>query len=173
MPGMNCVQRLSLPLAAASLALAACGGGGDSNAASGDDRARFREAALDFAECMRRHGVDVPDPSPGSGGGITFAAPAGGVDDPAVQRAQQACNKHLAKVRPPELSEEQQREFREQALKHARCMREHGIDMPDPTFGENGTVQQRIEEDIAPTDPRFQRAAKACERFGPRFEEGS
>jgi hypothetical protein len=172
MADMNRLHLLSLPVAAASLVLAACGGG-DSSAPSGDDRARFREAALDFAECMRKHGVDVPDPSPGSGGRITFAAPAGGVDDATVQRAQEACQKHLEKARPPELSEEEQREFRERALKHARCMREHGIDMPDPTFGEGGRVQQRIEGDIEPTDPRFQQAQKACEKFGPRFEEGS
>jgi hypothetical protein len=168
----NRFQLLTLPLAAASLALAACGGGEDPSAASGDDRARFREAALDFAECMREQGVDVPDPSPGSGGRITFAVPPGG-DDAAFRRAQEACQKHLEKARPPELSEEQQREFRERALKHARCMREHGIDMPDPTFDERGGIQQRIEGDIDPSDPRFQEAQEACSRFGPRIEEGS
>jgi hypothetical protein len=167
----NRFRLLTMPLATASLALAACGGGG-SSAASGDDRARFREAALDFAQCMREHGVDMPDPSPGEGG-IRLAAPPSGTDQAAFRRAEEACRKHLEKVRPPELSEEQQREFREQALKHARCMREHGIDMPDPTFGEGGRVEQRLEGDVDPNDPRFQEAQEECSKFGPKIEEGS
>jgi hypothetical protein len=170
--GTNRFQRLTLPLAAASLALAACGGG-ESTAGSGDSRAQFREAALRYAECMRRHGVDVPDPSPGKGGGILMAAPRSGEDMPTVQRAEEACRKHLESVRPPELSEEQKREFREQALKHARCMREHGIDIPDPTFGEGGRVEQRLGGGIDPREPAFQEAEKACSRFGPKIEEGS
>ena len=43
------------------------------------------------------------------------------------------------------------------------CMREHGIDMPDPQFGESGAVQQRIGGPAStPTDPKFQAAQKAC-----------
>jgi hypothetical protein len=41
-------------------------------------------------------------------------------------------------------------------------MREHGIDMPDPQFGSNGEVQQRIGGNIEPTDQKFQAAQKAC-----------
>ena len=41
-------------------------------------------------------------------------------------------------------SEEQQQEFKDAALAHARCMREHGIDMPDPTFDADGGVEMRI-----------------------------
>jgi hypothetical protein len=168
----NRFQLLTLPLAAASLALAACGGG-EPSASPGDDRARFQEAALDFAECMRKHGVDVPDPSPGQGGGLLMRGPRSGADQAAFRRAEEACRKHLENVRPPELSEEQQREFREQALKHARCMREHGIDMPDPTFGEDGRVEQRLEGGIDPNDPRFQEAQEECSKFRPRLEEDS
>jgi hypothetical protein len=162
---------LALPIAAASLALAACGGGDESNDGSGDDRAQFREAALEFAECMRRNGVDMPDPSPGEGG-IRLTAPPGG-PDPAFERAQRACRKHLEEARPPELSEDQEREFRERALKHARCMREHGIDMPDPTFGEGGRVEQRLGGGIDPNDPAFQEAQRECGTVGPQAEQGS
>jgi hypothetical protein len=164
---------LILPIATASLALAACGDD-SSTGDSGDDQARFREAALEYTECMRRNGVDMPDPTFGQGGGINFTTPRRGEDDPAVRRAEEACRKYLEDVQPPELSEEQQRESRERALRYSRCMREHGIDFPDPTFGEDGRVELRLERGrVDENDPAFQEAQKACERYGPRVEEGS
>jgi len=53
-------------------------------------------------------------------------------------------------------------DFKKEALANARCMREHGIDFPDPTFGDNGQFKQRIGGNIKPTDPKFQAAMKAC-----------
>jgi hypothetical protein len=164
----NCFQLLTLPIATASLLLAACGGS-DSTTSSGNDRERFREAALEFAECMRRNGVDMPDPKPD--GRMTLMAEPG--DEATLRRAQEACQKHLDKARPPEPSEEEQREARERALEHARCMREHGIDFPDPTFGKDGTVEQRLGEGIDPRDPAFREAEKACGMGGPSIEEDS
>jgi hypothetical protein len=166
---INRFHLLTLPLAGASLALAACGEDG-SGGSGGDSRAAMREAALDFAECMRRNGVDVPDPAPGQGGRITFRGTGPG-DTAAFERAQEKCRKHLEDARPPELSEEEQREFRERALRHAQCMRDHGIDMPDPTFGDGGAVRMRMGEGIDPNDPAFQEAQEACARFGPQMEE--
>jgi hypothetical protein len=162
MTGMvsNRFKLVTIALSTAALALAACGGGDNSNAASPEDeRAEFREAALDFAECMREHGVDMEDPKPGSGG-IQLIAPEGG-DTAAMEKAQEACQKHLETARPPELSAEEQSEFRERALAHARCMREHGIDMPDPTFGEDGRVEMRMPSG-ARDDPGFEEAAEEC-----------
>jgi hypothetical protein len=163
---------LVLPIATASLALAACGGGDDSGDGASDDRAQFREAALDYAECMRRNGVDMPDPAPDEGG-IRLSTPPEG-PDANFERAQRECEKHLEKARPPELSEEEEREFRERALEYARCMRKNGIDMPDPTFGEGGRVTMRLEGGNAgPDDPAFQEAQRECGTLrGPR-DEGS
>ena len=42
-----------------------------------------------------------------------------------------------------ELDPEQQAEMREQLLEFAECMRDHGIDMADPVFGEDGRVEIR------------------------------
>ena len=57
----------------------------------------------------------------------------------------------------------------EGALKYAKCMREHGIDMPDPTFDENGGAQIRIGRGsgIDPEDPKFQKAQEACRKEAP------
>jgi hypothetical protein len=165
---LNRFHLLTLPLAAASFAFAACGGD-DSGASGDDDRAQFREAALEFAECMREQGVDMPDPSR-DGGIILRAGPESGNDPATVERAQKACRKHLEDVRPPELSDEDQRELRERALDFARCMREHGIDVPDPTFGERGAMRQRMPEGLSPDDPRFEEAQEACSKYQPRIE---
>jgi hypothetical protein len=156
---------LTLPLAVASIALGACGGDGDATAGTGDRRAEFREAALKFAKCMREHGVDMPDPQPGQGGRITLGGPGTGPQDQAtMERAQKACQKILESVRPPELSKEQEQKFKDQALKFARCMREHGIDMPDPQFQGGGRITQRMEEGIDPNSQRFRDAQEACSK---------
>ena len=157
---------LTLPLAVASLALGACGGGSsdDPTAGTGDRRAEFREAALKFAQCMREHGIDMPDPKPGEGGRIQLMAGPGtaNTNQQQMDDAQEACRKHMESVRPPELSAEQEQKFKEQALEFARCMREHGIDMPDPQFQGGGRMTQRMEEGIDPRSPRFQDAQEEC-----------
>jgi len=153
---------LTLPLVVASVALGACGGGSDdATAGTGDRRAEFREAALKFAKCMRAHGVDMPDPTPG--GGIRIGGPdMGPQDQQRMEDAQKACQKILEKVRPPEMSKEDQQKFKDQALEFARCMREHGIDMPDPQFQGGGRMTQRLDEGADPRSQRFQDAQKSC-----------
>jgi hypothetical protein len=164
---------LIVPIAAVALTLAACGS--DDSAASAEEReARAREAALEFAQCMRENGVDMPDPEVGEGGRLAFRSRAPGMDDrAALERAQEACQKHLEGIRPEEPSAEEESEFREKALNHARCMREHGIDVPDPTFRDGGGVLMRMPEGIDPNDPAVQEAEEACARFQPEIEEGS
>ena len=142
---------LALPIAVASIALAACGGG-ESPEGSGNARADAREAALKFARCMREQGIDMPDPKFGPGGNVGFEISGG--NKLAVNGAEEACSKYLEAVRGPELSPQQQRELRENALKFARCMREQGIDMPDPTFEGDG-VRMRAGGADGP-NPRFQ-----------------
>jgi hypothetical protein len=160
---INRLKLLALPLAAASLALAGCGGGDDdSTSASADDRrAELREAALDYARCMREHGVDMPDPQFGEDGGMLLER--SGPETAASREAEEECQRHLDKLEPPERSPEEEQEFRERALEFARCMRGEGIDVPDPTFGEDGRVEQRLGSDEDPRqDPRFEQAMEKC-----------
>ena len=95
------------------LGAAACGGSSDGNdvATLGGDGANRpktdggsarkdpQQAALDFAKCMREHGVDMPDPEVDSKGRIrvTIGSPAGKGSRPDPKKlnaAQQACG-HL------------------------------------------------------------------------------
>jgi hypothetical protein len=177
------------------LALTACGGDGDSGGVASltdtsgesstnegsDDNASEKagakdqkKAALEYARCMREHGVDFPDPVNGR---LEFRNERG--DDEKVQEAQQACQEILRDAAPA-INEEQEAEMREAALAFAKCMREHGIDMPDPTFPEGGGTLMRMPKGSADKDdPDFQEAQKACQSIldagqrGDRLEERS
>jgi hypothetical protein len=108
---------------------------------------------------MREHGVDMEDP--GAGGELRLEIRPG--NRKKVEAAQKACEGLLENARP-KLSEEQQAEMQEAMLAFAKCMRQHGIDMPDPKFGEDGMMSQQVGKgDVNPDDPRFKEAAKACE----------
>jgi hypothetical protein len=61
------------------------------------DQAKALDEALKFAQCMRSHGVSIPDPQ-AEGGGIRIGGPGkGGIDprSPAFKRAQTACGSLL------------------------------------------------------------------------------
>jgi hypothetical protein len=133
-----------------------------------------QEKALKFAQCMREHGVDMPDPqTTKDGGGMVIGGPGmSKVAKPTMERAQRACQKILESVKPPELSDEEEQKLKERALKFAQCMREQGIDFPDPQFQSGGGMTQRFEGGQGPDDPRFRDASEKCSKYeprGPRF----
>ncbi|MET0325222.1 MAG: hypothetical protein ABW219_08370 [Ilumatobacteraceae bacterium] len=140
-------------------ALPACGGGGDDGSGSevaslGTDASTDgttegtavagpedpEEAMLAYTECMRDHGVDMPDPQT-DGESRTMIAVEVDPESTEFQEAQTACEPLMDNaVSQMEIDPEREAEMREQLLEYAACMRDHGIDMPDPTFGENGEV---------------------------------
>lgn len=139
------------------------------------------EAMLAFTDCMREHGVDIQVSFIGSAeageGGVSVGGPLPGTDvqpggtppDPEkVAEAEKACG-HLrpslgdlgdpAATMDPAMAEAM--------LGFAKCMREHGIDFPDPVFGEGGGVTIQVggpdgEGGIDPMSEAFQQAQKAC-----------
>ena len=127
------------------------------------------EAALAFAECMREHGVDMPDPQVGANGQVNVTIGRGEgepIDRATMQAAQEACQGLLegALGEPQELTAEE----KDAMLAFAQCMRDHGIDMPDPQFEGGGAVSiggGPGECDGPAFDPRssaFQEAEEAC-----------
>ena len=150
-----------MAVAVTSLALASCGGDGASGGGK-SDREKMEEYAVENAECLRRQGIDVPDPKPGQG----LLMDSRDVDPQEFERAQRACEEELGKPPVREVSEEEQREFREAALKFARCMRAHGIDMDDPIFGANGEVRIEVGGRGDPeADPAFKAASDKCRKY--------
>jgi hypothetical protein len=176
--------------------LAACGGGGGGGSGDGvasiddstpdtasdgtvaaDAPTDPEEAMLAFTECMRDHGVDMPDPEvaqPATGGaraGGAVIAVNGDPDDPQFQEANEACEPLMANIRG-ELEDDPERlaEMKEQMLAFAQCMRDQGIDMPDPTFDADGRVQIEAGPggELAATrdTDAFNEAAAACNQGG-------
>ena len=70
-----------------------------------------------------------------------------------------------------QLDPEQEAEMREELLEFTECMRDHGIDMPDPVFGDDGrvTMEATPGERVGPgvEDEAFRAASEACGREGP------
>lgn len=159
---------LTAVLMITALGVAACGSEPSGDPAA-NGREKVQDAALKFARCMREHGIDMDDPQPGQRG-IRLTQPKG-VSPQKMDAADKACRKYLEAVKPPELSDEQQKEFQDAALANAKCMREHGINMPDPTFSGNGEARVHIGPGtgIDPESPKFEEAQKACEKTMPRF----
>ncbi len=75
------------------------GGGPAPDAAQ---QAKFQDAFLEYARCMRREGVNIPDPKPGEGGGgIVFRVGdpnAPDPDSPRYKAADRTCHPALAEV---------------------------------------------------------------------------
>ncbi|HET6550761.1 MAG TPA: hypothetical protein VFG79_20025 [Solirubrobacter sp.] len=153
--------RVLLAALAATASLAACGS--EAPTTAGDREAAQRKALLDYARCMREHGIDMPDPK-FDGNRVEMRGPKTRIDEDKMREAEEACEKFRESVKPPELSEQEKEEMRTAALAHARCMREQGIDFPDPTFDENGGALVRIGRDsgIDPESQKFRDAQEAC-----------
>jgi hypothetical protein len=152
---------------AATASLVACGAEKDPSkpASAQTQQAKDRKAMLDFARCMREHGVDMPDPQ-FNGGRVTQRMKGGNQEQ--MRTAERACDKYRAQIKAPEMSASQKEEFKKEALANARCMREHGIDFPDPQFDANGGARIKIGKGLNPEGAKFQAAQKACEKTMPK-----
>jgi hypothetical protein len=161
---------------ALTLTVAACGGGGKANGVaslSGANKATAtttttgsshddRQKALAWARCMRQHGIDLPDPK-FSENLIEQRLPTRAEQNSAkFKAAEQACKQYLpdgGQPSPPTAQE------RQQALAFAQCMRQHGVNLPDPQITADGIDQPppaRMDLD----DPRLQAAEQACHQYG-------
>jgi uncharacterized protein YceK len=65
----------------------------------------------------------------------------------------------------PPTSTTQQGGTEEQMQKFAKCMRDNGVDMPDP--GPDGGLGQGADSGIDRNSPTFQKAAEACRQYLP------
>ena len=160
-------------LATGALAAAACGGEGNTPTSAAGSRkgpdAATKKALLQYAQCMRDHGVDMPDPN-FSGGRVTMRSggPGTKVAPATMEAAQEACKKYQAKIKPPAMSTAEKEKFKKEALANAQCMRDHGItNFPDPTFDSNGGAQIQLGKGggLNPDDPKFKAAQKACAKL--------
>lgn len=148
------MQRIILLVTALALVLVACGGGDDdgvatldsttttvaaSDADGGSVAEQDEERLLAFAACMRDNGIeDFPDPRLNADGSVDFGAddrPFADVEEDVAEAAFEACADELAGVSFAPGGENFDLTAIEDALvEFASCMREQGVDVPDPDF---------------------------------------
>jgi hypothetical protein len=147
----------------------------DSTAASTDSSTaeeNYQQAMLDYAQCMREQGVDMPDPQFSDGGASIDVFPGEGEptaqEQNEIEAADSACSPILeeAEADMPAPSPEEEAEAREWALAFSQCMRDHGVeDYLDPQFDEDGGYMLSTTDAIR-SDPDFQDAQTACQDEG-------
>ncbi len=124
-------------------------------------------AYQEYTECMREHGIDMPDPSSGDGGGVISIGGEDGLDFEAMEEAGAECDPILeAAFGEFEMSPEQEAEMMDQQLAFAKCMRDSGIDWPDPSS--DGSMMIELGDDI---DPEAVNAA--MQTCAPDMSDGS
>jgi hypothetical protein len=115
---------------------------------------------------MREHGIDMPDPQVDEQGRVRVrvGGPGGGArpDPKKLDEAQKACGHLMGGGDGPGQIDPEERDA---MVAFARCMREHGIDMPDPTG--DGLVMRKDDSGRGggpdPSSEKFQEAEKACD----------
>lgn len=155
-----------------TVTVAGCGGSGkdDGVATAGGTRKATADArsgggtgqeqVLRFAQCMRQHGIDVPDPK--SDGGVDITLPKG-TDPHKADAATQQCKHYLpnggqAQKPSPQMLEQQR--------KLAACMRANGVPkFPDPDA--NGSISIKGGPGLDPTSAEFKAAEKKCSKYQP------
>jgi len=74
--------------------------GQDLKGPSAAEQARMRDQLIKFSQCMRAHGINMPDPTFSGNGATVRVGPGDSTIDPSsaeFQAAQKACEKNLPK----------------------------------------------------------------------------
>jgi hypothetical protein len=126
-----------------------------SASAGGNAPINGQDAQLKFAQCMRENGVNMPDPAPGQPARI----PDTGVSQSKLEAATKTCQPLLqaagGQIDPNDPA------VQDAMVKFTKCMREHGVNIPDP--GPNGQMQ-------VPTgvsQDKLQQAQQQCNKYMP------
>lgn len=153
----------------AGAGVATAGGAAPAGASASASPTSAADQGRRFAECMRENGVDVPDPDPTSGK-VQFGDLKRG-DKQDVGEAMEKCHQYLPMGREP--SRQLSPEDVEKQRKFAECMREHGVDVPDPD--PQGRIRITIDREgrrIDRSDEQFREAFHACRALSPRVKLG-
>ncbi|WP_309111833.1 hypothetical protein [Saccharothrix sp.] len=131
------------------------GGPTSSSSAAPDDGGRDEDKVREFAKCMRENGVDMPDPEVDGKGGIAIRIDGGDAGMEEMKKAEEACKQFLpngGEMRKP--TPEEMDRMREEI----KCLREKGIDVPEPDFENGGGIGLPFDDDTDKT----QKAMEEC-----------
>lgn len=142
--------------AALALFAGACSsGGGDSSQDKADGgKGKQADAAFKERECLRKHGLKVPEPKAGEDSrGITIG---GDLSKEKMQAAMKECTGKGGSAGGGAPSQAD----KDKMLKYAQCMRKNGYNMPDPKFDGGMMEAQKMPEGAE--KKKMEKAAKAC-----------
>ena len=146
----------------AETGVATAGGGTETTEQSSAPTASLSadDQRLQFVQCLRDNGVDVPDDALSEGPGAID------LQSQQVRDALKACEDSAPNLGGDgpggAMSEEQQTQF----IALAECMRDEGVDFPDPKFDANGNLDlgALASGGINPSDPKVQAAFQTCSK---------
>jgi len=132
-----------------------------------EEEITFEEGVLEFAQCMREEGVDFPDPTFDIDGNPEFNE-LNVENEEAFEEAFTNCEDILRKALPEQfdLDPEVEAALIDASLEFSQCMREQGIDFPDPTPGEFGFFAFR-DADVDWSSEQVQDAFEICQPENP------
>jgi hypothetical protein len=134
--------------------VASAGGGAPATAAA--SASAGPGDVVKWAQCLREHGVDVQDPPPG--GMVTLP-----MDSPALKDAMDKCRQYQTTTqgrtgyRPNDPAQQ------ELLRKFAKCMRDHGVDWPDPVPGQQAATAAAMTPQLMDV---FDKCSKAFPQTG-------
>ena len=145
-------------------------GAAASGAATGFTSAEADQDFVNFAHCLRVHGVDAADPvhRPGHTG-LSLVMPP---ETAANRAAFTACNHFIARIAAAKAAGARQElaQWLPSLVRYAACMRSHDIPMLDP--GPQGQLElgnvPGISNDFGRNSPQFRSADAACRHLLPR-----
>jgi hypothetical protein len=133
------------------------------------DELTDEEIVTFFAACMRDHGIDTPDPELNADGTIDWEPLKDGIaQDPNYEsrseKAFEDCLPLLAGITASEKeSAEDDIELQDDLLRFAQCLRDEGIDVPDPGFsGDPRKGMGSVKEVLKGADSRVERSFYMC-----------
>ena len=132
-----------------------------------DEETTFEEGVLEFAQCMREEGVNFPDPTFDIDGNPQF-------DNLEIENEEEfesafeKCEDILRNALPEQfdLDPEVEAALVDASLEFSQCMRDQGIDFPDPKPGEFGFFAFR-DANIDFSSEAVQDAFEICQPENP------
>lgn len=134
-----------------------------------------------YVACMKSHGVATIEAVPGAKGGVRIGGPPAGsskAEQEAFQArinlADRAC-KHLLHAQQSNVSAAEEARFRDGMYAFAKCVRRHGIDLPDPKIvrvagGFDVSFPTKAGAVPAQLSPGWRTAEAACQSLNPLLQ---
>ena len=127
------------------------------------------EITTNFTICMRDHGFNIPDPELNADGSINWAPLKESIDqDPKyAAKSKEAYEDCLPLLEGATFSKkespEDEIELQDNLLMYAKCLRDNGIDVPDPDFSDEARKGMKpLVENLKGANSRVQQSIDLC-----------